>query len=81
MTNLYKTISEGVLYEDEVSLLKATLQELADKDFVLEMKDGWTHDDFKKSDEIHAEIESIINKLKNLGINAHYQLGKDIEYD
>ena len=60
--------------------LKNKLEDLADRNFYPEMKSGWTRDDFRRSDEISAEIAKTIAALDELGIIAIYKLGHDIEY-
>ena len=63
-----------------VEKLKSKLEELANKDFYLEMQDGWSNKQFELSEEIHKEIKEVINKLAKYGIEAIYKLGYDIEY-
>ena len=66
--------------KERIEELKKELQELADRRFMLDMKDRWTSEDYERNDEMFNRIKEIIEELKQLGIETNYRHGYEIEY-
>ena len=47
------------LKELTLTQLKAKLEELENKDFMLRMVDTWTSEDYHYSDELHQQIKAV----------------------
>ena len=46
--------------------LKAKLEELENKDFMLRMVDTWTSEDYRYSDELHQQIKAVKAEISDL---------------
>lgn len=64
----------------KIEELKNELQDLADKRFMLDMKDNWNNEDYKREDELFKRIKEIIEELKSYGIATNYEHGYEITY-
>ena len=65
---------------EEIEQLKAELNDLANKDFMLEMIDKWDETHYKSSDKYHFEINKKIKELENFNITTEYHLGYDFVF-
>ena len=61
----YNKIKRGELMGMEKSLeeLKSKLEDLENQEFMLEMIDTWTSEDYKYSDEIHQQMIAIKKEI------------------
>ncbi len=48
--------------------LKKKLEELQNREFMLQMKDYWARDDYDLDRKLRAEIREIENKIKEMAI-------------
>lgn len=64
----------------EIEELKKELEDLADKRFILDMKDHWEREDYEWDKCLLRSINAIIEELKGFGIEINYKHGYQIEY-
>ena len=50
--------------EKSLEELKLKLKDLENKDFMLEMIDTWTSEDYRYSDEIHQQIMAVKKEIE-----------------
>ena len=65
---------------EKIEQLKAELDDLANKDFMLEMIDKWDESHYKLSDKYHSEINKKIKELEKFNITTEYHLGYDFVF-
>lgn len=65
---------------NEIEKIKQELNDLAEKDFYLEMIDRWEERHYKLSQEYHKGIKKLIKELEEYGIITEYNLGYEFEY-
>lgn len=65
---------------NEIEKIKQELNDLAEKDFYLEMIDNWEERHYKLSQKYHKDIKKLIKELEEYGIITEYNLGYEFEY-
>lgn len=63
------------LKELTLTQLKAKLEELENKDFMLKMVDTWTSEDYRYSDELHQQIKAVKNEISEKEMLIYGTLG------
>lgn len=63
------------LKELTLTQLKAKLEELENKDFMLKMVDTWTSEDYRHSDELHQQIKAVKNEISEKEMLIYGTLG------